>query len=285
MEPSVAAPGRGAGGRWPPEALFVVGGLAQYTGASIAVGLFDDVRPATVAWLRVIGGALALLVVAGRPARGRWDRHSIALAVLFGAATALMNLFIYLAFARIDLGKAVAIEFIGPIVVAAVATRGLRNTGALGLAVIGVVVLSQVDFDGVGTLYVLAASAMWAGYIVAGWRVARLDRGLEGLAVGLAAGSFVILPFAAPGLPDLGATPALIPVCLFVGVLSTAVAYGLDQAIMRRASARRFAVMQALLPVIAACLGVLVLEQFPRPVEYVGIAMILTAVALQTRDA
>ncbi len=285
MHDSLATRERGIAGRWPPEALFVLGGVAQYSGASIAVQLFDDVRPATVAWLRVVGGATALVLVAGRGALKGWDRRSLGLTACFGAATALMNLFIYLAFDRIDLGKAVAIEFVGPITVAALATRGRRNAGALVLAVAGVVLLSQVDFDGLGTVYVLAASAMWAGYIVTGWRVARLERGLGGLAVGLAIGSFVILPFATPGLPDLGDTPALVPVCLGVGVLSTAIAYGLDQAVMRRTSARRFAVMQALLPVIAAAMGVLVLEQFPRPVECAGIAMVLAAVAVQTRDA
>jgi len=131
---------------------------------------------------------------------------------------------------------------------------------------------------------VLAASAMWAGYIVVGHRVARLDRGLAGLAVGLLIGSVVITPFAIEGFDDLGSTPTAIPLCVLVGVLSTAVAYGLDQRVMRRASARRFSVMQALLPVIAACMGAIVLSQFPRPIELIGMAMILAAVAAQTRD-
>ena len=272
-------------GRLSPEAMFVLGGIAQYSGASIAVRLFDDVRPATVAWLRVIGGAAALLAVTGRSAWRGWDRRSFLLAAVFGTATAAMNLFIYLAFARLDLGKAVAIEFTGPIVVAVIATRSRRNAGALALAVGGVVLLSQIDFDAVGLAYVLAASAMWAGYIVTGHRVARLDRGLGGLAVGLVVGSFVILPFATPGFGDLGASPGLVPLCLLVGVLSTAVAYGIDQHVMRRASARRFAVMQALLPVIAAVMGAVVLSQLPRPVEYLGIGLILGAVVLQTREA
>mgnify|MGYP000563150314 CR=1 FL=1 len=113
-----------------PEALFVLSAVAQYAGAVIAVGLFDEVEPQTVAWFRVIGAAIALVVVS-RAWRQRWTRAELGAAALFGIATALMNLFFYLAIERIDLGKAVTIEFIGPIAVAAVATRSLRNAVAL----------------------------------------------------------------------------------------------------------------------------------------------------------
>ena len=48
-----------------PEALFVLSAVAQYVGATIAVLLFDEVAPQTVAWLRVIGAAIAVLAVSG----------------------------------------------------------------------------------------------------------------------------------------------------------------------------------------------------------------------------
>ncbi len=165
-----------------PEALFVLSAIAQYVGAVIAVGLFDEVEPRTVAWFRVIGAAIALVVVS-RAWRGRWTRSELAAAALFGIATALMNLFFYLAIDRIDLGKAVTIEFIGPIAVAAVATRSVRNAVALLFAVAGVVVLGGGEIEGnaIGLLFIGLASAMWAAYIVIGSRVARLDRGVGGL--------------------------------------------------------------------------------------------------------
>ncbi len=94
-----------------------------------------------------------------------------------------MNTFFYLAIDRVDLGKAVTIEFIGPITVAAVATRSLRNAVALLFAIAGVVVLGQGEIDGnaLGLLFILLASAMWAVYIVVGSKVAQLDRGVAGL--------------------------------------------------------------------------------------------------------
>ncbi len=285
-EPASTVPGRSASVS--PEALFVVGGIAQYAGASIAVHLFDEASPQAVALFRIFGGALALLIVAGRRAWRGWTAAEVRLVLAFGVATALMNLSIYLAFDRLDLGKAVAIEFLGPIVVAALATRSRQNAVALGGAVAGVILLSQFEFDALGTTYVLLASMMWAGYIVTGWRVARLQRGLDGLAIGMLAGSVALVPFAAAGrnggIGAVTGAPGLLLACLAVGVLSSAIPYGIDQTVLRRITARRFAVLQALLPVIAALMGMIVLDQFPRPIEYAGIVLVLTAVALQARD-
>ena len=116
-------PRRGPVTRWletaQPEALFVLAAAAQYIGAAIAVLLFDEVEPQVVAWFRVIGAALALLAVSRRWWQG-WTRDQLVAAALFGIATALMNTFFYLGLERIDLGKSVTIEFIGPIAVAAI---------------------------------------------------------------------------------------------------------------------------------------------------------------------
>ena len=64
--------------------------VAQYLGATIAVLLFDEVEPRTVAWLRVVGAAAALLAVGGRWWTN-WTRHQFLSAALFGTVTALMN--------------------------------------------------------------------------------------------------------------------------------------------------------------------------------------------------
>ena len=133
-----------------PEALFALSAIAQYTGATIAVTLFDDIAPESVAWFRVIGATAALLIVPTLLARSTrdlrsWTRRELAAAAVFGVATALMNLFFFLAIARTDLGKSVAIEFIGPILVAAALTRTARNAAALALAAIGVLVLGGAE--------------------------------------------------------------------------------------------------------------------------------------------
>ena len=268
-----------------PEALFVLSAIAQYVGAVIAVALFDEVEPQTVAWFRVIGAALALVLVA-RAWRTRWSRRQLVAAGVFGVATALMNLFFYLGIDRLDLGKAVTIEFIGPITVAAVATRTGRNAIALLFAVAGVLVLGGGEIDGnaAGLGFILAASAMWAVYIVIGSRVARLDRGVAGLGIGLAIGALAIAPVGAPWSGDVWTSPRLLALCLLVGVFSNAIGYGIDQFTMRRIPVRRFSLLLALLPVTAAFVGWLALDQRPSGIELVGIGLVLVGVAVQERD-
>jgi inner membrane transporter RhtA len=268
-----------------PEALFVLSAISQYVGASIAISVFDEVAPRTVAWLRVVGATVALAVVAGRFWRG-WTRAQLVAAAVFGTATALMNLFFYLAIDRIDLGKSVAIEFIGPIAVAAATTRTRRNGAALALAAVGVATLGGVEVgdNTLGLVFVLAASTMWALYIVVGSRVARLGRGVSGLAVGLAIGSLVLTPIGAPGSGHVWTSPTLLVLCLATGVFSNAVGYGIDQHVMRRIPIRRFSVLLALLPVTALAVGWVALDQVPDALELFGVGLVLLGVVLQERE-
>ena len=226
-----------------------------------------------------------LLLVSRHPFRG-WTRSQFGAAALFGTITALMNTCFYMALARTDLGTSVAIEFIGPIIVAAAMTRTARNAFALGLAAIGVLVLGglEVGDNTIGLLWLLAASAMWAAYIVLGSRVARLDRGVSGLGVGMAVGAVVLLPIGAPGSAHVFATPRLLIACLVVGVCSNAIGYGIDQHVLRRIPVRRFSLLLALLPVTAVAFGWVVLGQRPSAVEAMGIGLVLAGVVIQERD-
>jgi inner membrane transporter RhtA len=268
-----------------PEPLFVLSAIAQYTGATIAMLLFDEVAPRTVAWLRVASAA-AVLILVSPGALHRWTRPQLLAAAVFGIATALMNTFFFMGLARTDLGKSVAIEFIGPIAVAAAMTRTARNAGALLLAACGVVVLGglEVGDNTIGLLWILAASAMWALYIVIGSRIAQLGRGVAGLGIGLAIGAVAITPIGAPGSADVFTTPRLLVGCVLVGVFSNAIGYGIDQHVMRRIPVRRFSVLLALLPVTAVVFGWIGLDQVPSPVEFAGIALVLAGVVLQERD-
>ena len=288
--PGRVAPGNGPVSRFldtaSPEALFVLSATAQYVGAVIAVGLFDEVAPRTVAWLRVVGAAAALTAVSHRRIRERWSRAELGAAALFGIATALMNLFFYLGIDRLPLGKGVAIEFIGPITVAAVRTRTRRNAAALVLAAVGVGMLSGVELDAepLGLLFIFLASAMWAAYIVVGARVARLDRGVAGLGIGLAIGALAITPIGAPGSGPVWVSPRLLGACLVVGVFSNAIGYGIDQHVLRRIPVRRFSVLLALLPVTATVVAFVALDQRPTALDLVGLVLVLGGVVLQERE-
>lgn len=268
-----------------PEALFVISGISQYTGAVIAVNLFDELHPATVAVFRVLLGAVPILLLSWRDQRA-WTRTDLRAAALFGIATAAMNLSFYLAIDRLPLGKSVVIEFIGPIAVAAWFTRTRRNTVALVLAAAGVAVLSGVEVGGdpLGIVFILLASAFWATYIVLGRHVAGLDRGLSGLAVGLVIGGVAILPFGASEVGRVLTSGRLLFLCFLVGLLSSAIGYAIDQVVLRRIPMRRFALLLALLPVTAMIVGFLALDQTPSVADLAGAALVIVGVVVQERE-
>ena len=205
---------------------------------------------------------------------------------VFGVATALMNTFFYLAIDRLPLGKGVAIEFIGPIAVAAVRTRSRRNAYALILAAIGVAVLSGVELDGepLGLLFIFLASAMWATYIVVGSKVAQQNRGVSGLGFGLLIGAVVVTPIGAPSSGPVWSSPHLIFLCMFVGVMSNAIGYGIDQAVLRRIPIRRFSVLLALLPATATVVAFVALDQRPSLIDLAGMSLVLAGVIVQERE-
>jgi inner membrane transporter RhtA len=276
------------GDRAPAPALFVVGGVSMYLGAALAVGLFDRLSPTAVAVLRLLGAA-AVLVAWRRPARVAWRGARLRRAASFGLATALMNIAFYEAIARLPLGTAVAIEFCGPVVVAAIASRRPRDVAAVALAALGVLLIADVRWSGspAGVTWALAAAAMWAAYIVLGKRVASAGDGLDDLAVGFAVAAVVLCPLLLVGGPE-GLAPLGDPVVLLlavgVGVLSSVVPYVLDQVVLRRVGRARFAVLLALLPATATVVGLLVLAQVPGGLEALGIAAVIAAVALRSRD-
>lgn len=270
----------------PPEAFFIVSAMAQYAGAVIAVNLFDEVSPATVAWLRVFSAGIILYAFSKRRGHAPWTAHDLRWAGIFGIFTACMNLTFYLAIDKLPLGKGVTIEFIGPITVAALQTKTLRNTGALLLAAIGVVVLGGVELgnEPLGLFFILLASAMWAGYIVVGSKVALGDRGVAGLGIGLLMGGVVITPFGIGDAHVAFSSVRIVLLCIAVGALSNAIGYGIDQSTMRRIPIRRFSLMLALLPVCAAIAGFLFLDQTPTALDLVGMCLVLAGVAIQERE-
>lgn len=287
-------------GRVPAPVLFVGSGLAQYVGAAIAVGLFAVAGARETAWLRILAAALVLLAWR-RPWRLRWTGRALRAAVVFGFVLTAMNIAFYLAIEHLPLGLAVAIEFAGPVAVAAVTGRARERWGGL-LAAAGVVVLSGAVLAGrtardarageaasgdavVGLVWILLAAALWAGYVVLGRRVARdaTGHGIASLAVGMGAGALVFAPFfarsALPELVDWRFTLAI----LGVGVLSSVIPYAVEQLVLRRVTAATFAVLLALLPATAAVVGAVWLRELPTWPELAGITLVCAAITLTSR--
>lgn len=273
---------------WSVPMFFVVGAVSQYLGAAVGVFLFQTTEPATVAWLRAAAAGL-VLVLWRRPWKVTWTRHTMLVTTGFGLVTVGMNVAFYEAIARIPLGTAVAIEFAGPVAVAALGSRRPRDVVAVALVVAGVVLLAgvQTDADRTGVAFALTAAVLWAGYILLGKRVADTGDGLDSLAVGLAAGATVLAPilltlqwrtdasvFADPRTWLLGAG---------IGVLSSAIPYALDQRVLAAIGRARFALLLALLPATAAVVGAVALAQRPTVAEVGGISLVMLALVLSGR--
>ena len=275
---------------WSIPLVFVVGAISQYVGAAVAVFLFETTEPATVAWLRAAGAAVAL-VVWRRPWRRAWSRRQAVVALIFGLVTIAMNIAIYEAIARIPLGTAVAIEFLGPTTVAALGSRRRRDLASVGLASLGVLLLAGVEFDAnlLGVLFALVSAAMWAGYILVGKRVADTGDGLDSLAIGMSMAAVVLAPviLVPQAYVDVSvfsdSRTWLLGLC--IGLLSTAIPYALDQLVLVQIGSARFALLLALLPATATLIGVVVLRQIPTLLEVIGITLVIVALLLSARDA
>jgi inner membrane transporter RhtA len=268
----------------PAPLLFVGGAVSQYAGAAVAVRSFDAVGAIGATTLRAVGAAL-VLGAWRRPWRSPAVARARALVAAFGLALTAMNTAFYLAAERLPLGTAVAIEFLGPVAVAAAGTRSRRDLAALALAGGGVALLADVRWSGspAGVAFALLAAALWAAYIVLGHRVAAAGAGVDGLAAGTLLGALVLLPIGAPAIAPALDRPGVIAAGLAVGLLSSVVPYVLDQVVLARMGRAPFALLLSLLPATATAVGLVALNQVPTAAEAAGIGLVVLGVAVRTR--
>lgn len=260
----------------------VLSGLSLYIGAAIAVGLFEVFSPVVVAWFRV-GAAGLVLAAIYRPRLEDFVGRTGINAAIYGIVTMSMNMVFYQAINHVPLGTAVAVEFLGPIVIAAWGSKNLRDWLALLSATIGVLVISGATWSvsGGGILWALGAGALWAAYIVAGSRISAGSR--SAMAVGFLYAGAAGLPMIMWLWPDAQPLPMpqLIGLAVGLGVLSAAIPYSLDQAVLRLAGPAYFAILQAILPLVAAIVGAFALHQWLSWQECFGIACVILAVMLR----
>src|SRR4051812_49680537 len=98
------------------------------------------------------------------------DRRVWTVVLGYGVILGLMNLCFYSALARLPLGIAVTIEFLGPLAVALAGSRRWLDALWAALAAAGVVLLMEGrgDLDLLGILFALAAGTFWGLYILIG---------------------------------------------------------------------------------------------------------------------
>jgi inner membrane transporter RhtA len=265
--------------------LFVGSAVFHYLGPAFAVLLFARVDPLGVAWLRIASAAV-IFAVWRRPWRrlARLDREGRKVVLALGAVFALMNVCFYVAIDRLPLGTVAAIEFVPVILLAALGARTPRNAAALGLALVGVYLLTDVELEGepIGMAFAFANAALFALYIVLAHRLSRtpgIGR-IDGLAAAMLVAAVCVTPLAGWSVTPALMDPIALAAGVGVGLASSVVPYVFDQLAMARLRRETYSLMVSLLPATATVIGVVVLSQLPSWIEAAGVALVVVAVAV-----
>lgn len=267
--------------------MLLVSSTSLQFGAAFAVILLHTIGPAGAASLRIVFAAVLLLVFVRPRLRGR-TRTDLMYGALFGLVLATMNVCYYEAAARVPLGAAVTLEFIGPLGLAVVTSRRLRDLVWVLCAAAGVLLLYEGGverLDPVGVAFGFAAGACWAGYILLGARVGRAFPAGQGLAVALVCGSVAILPLTAVTATAELFEPDVLLLGLCVAAMSSALPYTLELGALRRIPARTFGVLMSLQPAVAVVAGFLILKQRLTAWQLLAIMLVIIASAGATRSA
>jgi inner membrane transporter RhtA len=251
-------------------------------GAALSEPLFDRVGPAGLVSVRLVLAALILWPFMRPRLLGR-SIQDLGAAVALGACSGLLTLCFFEAIARIPLGVAVTIEFLGPLAVALAGSRHARDVAWVLLAGAGVALLTLGEGGGrlnaAGVAFAAVAAACWAGYILLTKRVGVRWAGLEGLSVSLVVAALVTLP---AGVADAG-TDLLVPEVMLAGLglalLMPLAPYIFELIALRRLPTALFGVIMSLEPAIAALFGFVILSQGLATSGAIAIAMVSVASA------
>jgi inner membrane transporter RhtA len=311
-------------GALPPPALILAGIVSVQVGAGLAKQLFPVIPPAAVTLLRLWTSAVVMLVPVivprlrrargapggpapvrpprapsllrlpglrpGRPgeaARPAVSWRSLGVAAAFGLTLAAMNFAIYQSFARIPLGVAVTIEFLGPLGVAVAASRRLIDLGFVVLAASGVALLTGGGghVTVIGVVFALVAAVCWAAYILLSAETGRRFPGSTGLTVAMVVAAIAITPVGAVAGGTAIFRPGILAIGAGIGLLSSVIPYTLELEALRRMPPRVFGILMSLEPAVAALVGLVLLGQLLTATQWIAIGCVMAACIGATRGA
>jgi inner membrane transporter RhtA len=289
----------------PPSVLVISGIVSVQVGAGLAGRMFSQLGPAGVTGLRLWWAALIIAALAGRgvgavlrqaAAERAW--RDLAVAVAFGLVLGAMNYSIYQSFARIPLGVAVTIEFLGPLAVAVASSRRLVDLAWVIMAAAGVLLLTQgtslasgtVPGGGAGPLlglstkatgigFALAAGTCWAGYILLSRATGRRFSGSSGLVIAMIVAALLVT---GPAITQAGGAllhPAVLAEGMAIGLLSSVIPYRFELEALRRVPAGIFGIWMSLEPAVAALAGLILLSEALAARQWLAIGLVVVACA------
>ncbi|MDQ0693055.1 DMT family transporter [Arthrobacter sp. W4I7] len=268
----------------PPWGLAVTAILSVQLGSALSVNMIETVGPAGTAWLRLSMGAVILLAI-GRPPLRSIRRPDVLPLLGLGVTTGVMTVGFLAAVEHIHLGTAVAIEFLGPLTVAALRSHNRKALAWPALALGGVVLLTQPwqgDFNLAGVAWAALAALGWGVYILLTQRIGDRFSGIGGLTltvpIAAVAAAVVGIPQAAGHL-SLDVLAAAAGLAILLPVLP----FALEMLALRRMTPTAFGTLMALEPAVGVLLGLLILHQQPSAIQVVGILLVVLAGAAAQR--
>lgn len=269
--------------RVPAIPLLVVAIASVQGGASLAKELFPGLGPSGASGVRLVFASLALLV-AFRPRLWRYGAREWKAIVPYGIALGGMNLSFYEALARIPLGLAVTLEFVGPLGVALFGSRRPADFAWVLLAGTGIALIAPWEgtataLDPWGVALALFAGGCWAGYILAGGRVSRVLTEGESVTAGMIVATLVVLPFALADGVLARSTPSLLGLGAVVALLSSALPYTLEMFALKALPSRTFGILMSLEPAVAALAGLVFLHERLDPPQWLAVVCVCAASA------
>jgi inner membrane transporter RhtA len=264
--------------------LVVFGIGSVQLGAAIAKNVFDDADPMTLVWLRLATSAVVLTIAVRPNLRGRTP-EDWRVAVGFGVVLGTMNWAIYESFARVPLGIAVTIEFLGPLGLAVAGSRRARDLVWVSLAAIGVALLGleRGDLNAAGVAFALLAAVSWTAYILLSASTGRRWPGLDGLTVASVVATVLMAPllaaFSGRGIDD----PTVVLLGALVGLLSSVIPYSCELTALRTIRPSVFGILMSLEPAAAALAGIVVVHEFLSVLQWLAVVCVIAASVGATR--
>ncbi len=286
--------------RTPPAWLPVAAvGVTLFFWASAFVAirhLADDFSPGALSLGRLLVGAVCLAAVAlprgfVRPTGRQWISIVTIGVLWFGVYNVALNEGEH----RVDAGTAAMLIQISPVLIAflAAAFLGERFTLYLGLglalafsgvAVIGLSGPGDGDRDLLGVALCLVSAAVYSvSLILQKPLVARLPA-LQVTWLACTVGAVACLPFLGGLIEETGRAPASsILWVAYLGIFPTAIAFTTYAYALRHMSASGLGVTTYLVPPITILMGLVLLDETPPGMAYVGGALALLGVAVARR--
>jgi len=269
---------RAAAGRIPVTLWLIAAMTSAQLAAALSIPLIHAFGSVLTTEVRLLWAAFFLMLVA-RPRLWGLGGPRLLGGIALGVVTAGMSFFYFAAIGRIPLGTVVSIEFLGPLTVALLGSRHVRDVGWAVLAALGVWLLTrgaEAGVDLLGYAFAAASAVCWGGYILLTRRVGKVFTGLQGVTLSLSVAALVGLPIGIlPHVRDLRWT--LVILLAFIALLTPVLTYALEMASLRRMEPRRFGILMSLEPATGAAMGFLVLGQRLSLGQLGGMACVMAA--------